>query len=118
MSKRKHIIGIVGPSKSGKSTLKKGLEQNGFTAKHIAQEHSFAPNMWRQIANPDLLIYLDVSFQETLTRGQPTWSESDYERECARLKEARNQADLYVHTNDLTSAQILKKILDFVNKKG
>jgi len=30
---------------------------------HIAQEHSYVPYMWKRITNPDLLIYLNASFE-------------------------------------------------------
>ena len=109
------IVGIVGPSKSGKSTLKTGLEEKGYTVKHIAQEHSFAPSMWRTIARADILIYLDVSFDQTLLRGLPNWNEAEFEEELVRLAHARKNADLYINSNTLSREEVFGKALEFIN---
>ena len=53
-------IGVVGPCAAGKTTLIAGLRNHGYTAKHIAQEHSYVPAMWQLLTNPDILIYLDA----------------------------------------------------------
>ena len=108
------IVGIVGPSKSGKSTLKKGLEEKGYTVKHIAQEHSFAPSMWQTIARPDVLIYLDVSFDQTLLRGLPNWNEAEFEEELVRLAHARKNADISIHTDELSKENVLENALNYL----
>jgi len=108
------IVGIVGPSKSGKSTLKKGLEEKGYTVKHIAQEHSFAPSMWRTIARPDVLIYLDVSFDQTLLRGLPNWNEAEFEEELFRLAHARKNADICIQTDELSKENVLENALNIL----
>ena len=56
------LVGIVGPCGSGKSTLVEGLEKHGYECRHIAQEHSYVPDMWQLITQPDILIYLNASF--------------------------------------------------------
>lgn len=111
------IIGIVGPSKSGKSTLKRGLERLGYSVKHIAQEHSFAPSMWQKIANPDVLFYLDVSFENSMRRGQPRWEEIDYDNESKRLIHARQNADLIIDTNNKSSTDVLEVVRTFLRSK-
>ncbi|MBW8009993.1 MAG: hypothetical protein FVQ83_01960 [Chloroflexi bacterium] len=110
------LVGIVGPSKSGKSTLKKGLEANGYRVRHIAQEHSFAPSMWKLISNPDVLIFLDVAYPQTLERGQPSWTQEEYNEEIQRLEHAREHANLYINTNEVTSDETLAAALDFLGK--
>lgn len=110
------LVGIVGPSKSGKSTLKLGLEANGFRVRHIAQEHSFAPSMWQKISNPDVLIYLDVAYEQTLVRGQPSWTQTEYDEEIKRLKHALKHASLYINTNECTSQETLNSVLKFLEK--
>lgn len=112
------VIGIVGPSKSGKSTLKKGLEEKGYQVRHIAQEHSFAPAMWKIIANPDVLIFLDVAFDQTLIRGQPSWIMADFQKEIKRLGHARENADLYIPTMEISSKQVLNQVLNFIDHLG
>ena len=49
-------IGLVGPCTSGKSTIRPLLEAQGFVVRHIAQEHSHVPAMWRVIGKPDFLV--------------------------------------------------------------
>ncbi|HUH98473.1 MAG TPA: hypothetical protein VLZ89_14000, partial [Anaerolineales bacterium] len=62
------LIGVVGPCGSGKSTLIAGLEREGWRCRHIAQEHSYVPYMWQRITHPDLLIYLQASFEISTRR--------------------------------------------------
>lgn len=109
-------IGLVGPCTSGKSTIRALLEDRGFSVRHIAQEHSFAPKMWRVIANPDVLIFLDVSYPVTLERRKWNWSRSDYDEQQRRLSHARAHADLYVNTDLLSPAEIAEKIAAFCSK--
>lgn len=116
MSASDIVIGIVGPSKSGKSTLKNGLEQKGYTVKHIAQEHSFAPTMWRKIANPDVLIYLDASFERTSSRGELNWGIADFEEELSRLENARQLADCHIHTDELSAQAVLEQAVRYLNQ--
>jgi len=55
------LLAVVGPCAAGKSTLIEGLRQHGYQARHVAQEHSYVPEMWKLLTSPDYLIYLDVS---------------------------------------------------------
>src|SRR3990170_2797516 len=90
-------IGVVGPCKSGKSTLVRGLQAAGYEATQITQEHSFAPRMWAQISKPDLLIYLHSEYETTAARGI-TWTRAEYEEQQPRLQHARQHADLEIST--------------------
>ena len=107
-------IGLVGPCKSGKSVLKDALAQYGYSCRHIAQEHSNAPSMWQKISQPDVLIYLDVSYQLTMLRGKLNWAEKDYQRQITRLAHARQHADFYIDTNALNQQQVLTLALEFL----
>lgn len=111
------IIGIVGPCSSGKTTLIQGLNTRGLTARHIAQEHSFVPDMWLRISHPDLLIFLDVSFQISQERRPLDWQESDFIEQQRRLAHARQHADLVIHTDQLSVAEVLERSLTFLKKK-
>ncbi len=106
------IIGIVGPCASGKSTLVSALKSKNYHARHIAQEHSYVKDMWKQMSGPDFLIYLDVSFEMSKTRTGTTWKRSIFEKQVARLEHARNHADLYIQTDDLNPQQVLNLVLD------
>ena len=114
MSSTKPHIGVVGPCKSGKSTLVSGLQQAGYEATQIAQEHSFAPRMWQQIAKPDVLIYLHCNYETTLVRGIH-WMRSEYEDQLPRLTHARENADLEIVTDAISPEQVLNQVLTLVH---
>lgn len=109
-------LGVVGPCASGKSTLIASLNKCGYNVRHIAQEHSYVPTMWRRITNPDVLIFLDVSFELSKQRRNLNWTEAEYAEQHHRLRDARQHADLYVDTNNLTPEQVIKRVLDFLEK--
>jgi deoxyadenosine/deoxycytidine kinase len=108
------LIGVVGPCGSGKSTLIKGLEQHGFSCRHIAQEHSYVQAMWQRIAKPDILIFLDASFPVSTARRRLNWQEKDHEEQYRRLAHARQHAHLVIATDHLTPEQVLQKAIDFL----
>ena len=112
---KKLKIGIVGPCASGKTTLIAGLENHGFWGKHIAQEHSFVADMWSRLTNPDVLIYLDVSYTASLERRHMNWTHQEYLEQIERLQDAREKADLYINTDPLSPEQVLAKTLDFLS---
>jgi len=108
------LIGVVGPCAAGKSTLIAELKKFGFQAKHIAQEHSYVPDMWQRLTKPDILIYLDVSYELTLVRRQMNWSQSEYDTQIQRLRHARQHADYYLSTDKLNTGQVLDNVLNFL----
>lgn len=109
------LIGLVGPCAAGKTTLASRLRALGYQARHIAQEHSYVPYMWQRITNPDILIYLSVSYQNTLVRRNINWSEAEYGEQLFRLRHARAHADLVIDTDLLTSEQVLEHVLKFLS---
>jgi deoxyadenosine/deoxycytidine kinase len=108
-------IGIVGPCSAGKTTLITGLKKYGYEARHIAQEHSYVADMWKRITNPDVLIYLDVSFPLTLSRRNMDWTEIEYAEQLHRLRHARQHADLYIPTDSLSPEQVIEQVLAFLD---
>ena len=108
------IVGLVGPCTSGKSTIRNLLEEKGYRVKHIAQEHSFAPKMWKLIADPDILVFLDVSYPVTLQRRKWNWKLADYEEQLRRLSHARANADLVIDTDRLAPDQIVEQIALYI----
>jgi len=111
-------IGVVGPCGAGKSTLVKGLTQHGYIAKHIAQEHSYVSMMWKRMVNPDILVYLDASFQVSTERRKLDWTQEEYDEQSRRLREARRYADLLINTDELTPDEILDQVLAYINNKS
>ncbi len=110
-------IGIVGPCAAGKTTLIAGLQRHGYKARHIAQEHSYVPDMWRRLTNPDILIYLDVSYPLTLERRNMNWTEKEYMQQVQRLQHARQHADLYIQTDELSVEQVLQQTLAYLTSR-
>jgi hypothetical protein len=113
-SQSQPVVGIVGVCASGKSTLISGLEAYGIKTRHIAQEHSYVKDMWKRLANPDILIFLDASYPMTLKRRQFNWTEADWAEQQRRLAHAREHAGLYINTDELTIEQVLKIVIAFV----
>lgn len=112
------VLGIVGPCGSGKSTLSQGLAPYNIPTRHIAQEHSYVPYMWQRLAHPDLLIFLDASFPETIRRRQLNWTLEEYEEQHRRLAHARAHADLYIFTDPYLPEQITLQVLNFLRQLG
>jgi cytidylate kinase len=95
--------------------LSEALRESGYCVKEIRQEHSAAPDMWRRITDPDVLIYLDVSLnvgaqREGLDRPSSWWQE---EREV-RLAHARDHCDLYIDTSKLSVDEVVDTALRFI----
>jgi cytidylate kinase len=111
---RQFCIGVVGPCASGKTTLIAGLRQRGYFVKHIAQEHSYVKDMWKRITNPDLLIYLDVSFSASCVRRNMDWTEKEYLEEIHRLRDARANADFYLHTDGLSIKDVFNQVCAYL----
>jgi len=108
------IVGVVGPCCAGKSTLIRALHALGYPAKHIAQEHSYAPRMWQIIGQADVLIYLDVSYPVAQQRRWMNWQPADLDEQNRRLRHAREHCDLFVETDSLTVAEVREIILKFL----
>lgn len=109
------LIGVVGPCAAGKSTLIERLKKRGYRTRHIAQEHSFVPNMWKRMTNPDILIYLAVSFEEMHNRQKSNWTIRDYDEQLQRLSHSREHADLRIETDKLTPQEALETALKFLD---
>jgi GTPase SAR1 family protein len=107
-------IGIVGPCASGKTTLTGSLKQIGFDARPIAQEHSYVPSMWQRLTNPDILIYLAVSYPLTIERRKLDWTDLEYAEQLRRLRHAYENANLIINTDQLTPQGVLDLVLSYI----
>jgi len=108
------LIAIVGPCASGKSLLVQALRTRGYNTREVAQEHSYVPAMWQLITQPDILVYLDVSWKVASQRRPTTATPDRWEELVQRLHHARQHADLYINTDELTPQEVLEKALAFL----
>jgi ATPase subunit of ABC transporter with duplicated ATPase domains len=107
-------IGIVGPCTAGKSTLIQLLTQYGITARHIAQEHSYVPYMWQRLTNPDVLIFLDVSYPVSMQRRKINWNLKEYQEQQRRLTHARAHTDFYILTDTYTAEEVAAMVMAYL----
>jgi deoxyadenosine/deoxycytidine kinase len=112
-------IGVVGPCTAGKSTLIRALQGKYKVAlRHKAQEHSYVQSMWQRINPPDWLIFLDVSYPVSIQRKNLNWTEAEFQEQQRRLAHAREHANLYLMTDDLTPTQVVELVSEFLIQQG
>ncbi len=111
-------VAVVGPCTSGKTTLVHALREAGYDARQPAQEHSYVPDMWQRLTQPDVLIYLDVTYEAACQRREIAWGPERLEAEAGRLAHARAHCDLYVQTAGLTIEQVREQVLAFLAAWG
>lgn len=116
MNQKRPVIAVVGPCAAGKTTLISGLKDHGIQARHVAQEHSYVPQMWELLVDPDYLIYLDVSFPVSRERTDSNWQETIFNKQVARLGHARDHADLIINTDQKSPEEILTSVLEFLDR--
>ena len=104
-------IAIVGPCGAGKSTLARELQARGLQARQIAQEHSFAPAMWQHLTQPDILIFLDASYETCSQRKNLNWLPKEYAKQVHRLQHARQYCHIYVKTDHLKPEEVMDQVL-------
>ena len=111
-------IVVVGPCAAGKTTLVTGLHAQGFAAaRQVAQEHSGIRDLWALRGQPEVLIYLDAQ-PATMNRrqGRSDWTAEARADLVTRLERARRECDLYLPTDDLTIAQVLETVVQFLEQ--
>lgn len=113
-------IKVVGPCASGKSMLAARLRDLGYDARSAAQDHSYVPDMWQRLHPPDVLVYLDVTLAAAQQRGRVGmgWDQHYLDRQLHRLRHARTHCDLYLLTDELTEAEVLYRVLEFLRQLG
>ncbi len=108
-------IAIVGVCASGKTMLAEALRARGYNARSIAQEHSYVTGMWRAHGQPNILIYLDARAETINARlGRDDWDQAAVAEQHRRLAETRRYCDLYLPTDDLTEAEVVERVVCFL----
>lgn len=105
------LLGIVGPCSAGKSTLISKLQAQGYVCRHIAQEHSYVPEMWLKIVNPRVLIYLDVTYEISMQRRQLNLTSQEFEEQVKRLSHASQNAQIYVNTDPISAHEVYQAVM-------
>jgi len=110
-------IAVVGPCSSGKSVLARALVAAGYEVRQPAQEHSYVAAMWQRLSRPDLLIFLDVDYDNVRQRrphsdGGP----ARLAEQQQKLAHARQHCDFYVDTSGLTPEQVQKEVFGFLRQ--
>lgn len=110
-------VAVVGPCASGKSTLVAALRAAGYEARHPAQEHSYVPDMWQRLVDPDVLIYLDLSYETyVVRRPHGDLGPGFIEEQKRRLAHARAHADLVVDTSGLAAEGVWAAVAEFLGE--
>lgn len=109
------LVKVVGPCKSGKSTLVAGLRAAGFEARSCGQEHSGAPAMWQRIHPPDVLVFLDVTVDTMRERvARSDWTDNMLAVQQQRLAHARAHADLLIATDEASPQAVLQQVITYL----
>lgn len=87
------------------------LRERGFDARQVAQEHSYVPDMWQRISQPEFLIFLDASFETCTRRKQLDWVPREYQEQQNRLRHAREHCDVYLATDALSPPEVVAQAL-------
>ena len=74
--------------------------------------------MWQRITNPDVLVFLNASFEVSTRRRKLNWTEADYDEQQRRLTHARQHADIIIETDTLTPEKVLANALEFINRRN
>jgi guanylate kinase len=115
---KNNLLGIVGPCSAGKSTLIGRLKKQGFVCRHIAQEHSYVPEMWLKIVNPRALIYLDVTYDTSLQRKHLNITSQEFEEQKKRLSHARQNAQIYLLTDPYSPEEVFRSVMASLEDLG
>lgn len=109
---------VVGPDAAGKSTLVARLRSLGYNAHSCAQDHSYVPDMWRQVARPDFLVFLDAELETIAQRRAIDWGQERLDVLRSRLAHARAHCDLYLPTDDLTPFEVVDRVRTALSAAG
>jgi ABC-type glutathione transport system ATPase component len=101
---RSGIVAIVGPCASGKSTLAANLRAIGYDARVSGQEHSEIVTLWKRLG-ADVVVALHIDIGTLRARRGETWSQTLFDKQLARLRDAYEAADIHVNTAEASECR-------------
>jgi len=72
--------------------------------------------MWLRLTRPDILVFLDVSYETTLVRKRLNWTVQEFEEQLFRLRHARLHADLIIDTDQNSPQEIADLVMQFIGE--
>lgn len=109
-------IVVVGPCASGKTTLVAHLQEAGYDARVVAQEHSVIADLWAK-RNPDIVIALDLDLSTLRARRGRDWSAEVFAQQRRRLAPAFAAADLVIDTAAHTIDEVVGMVLEMLRER-
>jgi hypothetical protein len=64
------------------------------------------------------LIFLDVSYPVSMQRRKFNWTLEEYQEQQRRLAHAREHADFYIMTDELSPEQVAEQVASFLAQFG
>lgn len=104
-------LALVGVCAAGKTTVSAILTRRGLMAKPVAQEHSGVPDLHRRTGSS--VILLCASWQTVHRRRALAWDQDFYRVEWERLRHARENASLTIHTDWIDADAVADVIEDW-----
>ena len=72
--------------------------------------------MWKRLTNPDILVYLEVSYELTLKRKKLSWSRDEFQVQLDRLQHAHQHADIVIKTDELSVNDLVLQVTHSVDR--
>jgi cytidylate kinase len=110
------VIAIVGPCASGKSTLAENLRAVGFDARVSGQEHSEVATLWKRL-RADVVVALHIDIETLRARRGETWSQSLFESQLRRLRNAYDAADIHINTVAQSESEAVAEVTRSLNNQ-
>jgi len=111
-------VAVVGVCAAGKTTLVRLLRAAGYDARSCAQEHSYVADMWRRLARPQALVYLDAALATINARSATSYDSAYIDTQRQRLEHAREHCDVYVRTDGLDPSQVCAQVIAALGALG
>jgi thymidylate kinase len=70
--------------------------------------------MWQRITNPDVLIFLDVSYPISVQRRKINWNLDEYKEQQRRLAHARAHADFLLQTDPYSEDEVASIVVEYL----